>query len=100
MKTAAGATINYTYDGLKRLQMAAATSGSATVLTTKYAYRDINGTQTTAQPQYYKVIQGNGDGLSSANDPRGRKVHLRRGGQYYEDSGKHQPVPHAGGICV
>ena len=35
MKTAAGATINYTYDGLKRLQMAAATSGSATVLTTK-----------------------------------------------------------------
>lgn len=73
MKTAAGATINYTYDGLKRLQMAAATSGSATVLTTKYAYRDINGTQTTAQPQYYKVIQGNGDGLSSATILEGAK---------------------------
>lgn len=73
MKTAQGATIGYTYDGLKRQKKTTVTSGSSTVLTTKYAYRDINGTQTTAQPQYYKVIQGNGDGLSSATILEGAK---------------------------
>ena len=73
MKTAQGATIGYTYDGLKRQKKTTVTSGSSTVLTTKYAYRTVSGDQTSTQPEYYKVIKGNGDGMSTATILEGAK---------------------------
>ena len=73
MKTAQGATIGYTYDGLKRQKKTTVTSGSSTVLTTKYAYRTVSGDQTSTQPEYYKVIKGNGDGTSTATILEGAK---------------------------
>ena len=73
MKTAQGATIGYTYDGLKRQKKTTVTSGGSTVLTTKYAYRTVSGKQTSTQPEYYKVIKGNGDGMSTATILEGAK---------------------------
>jgi len=73
MKTAQGATIGYTYDGLKRQKKTTVTSGSSTVLTTKYAYRTVSGDQTSTQPEYYKVIKGNGNGTSTATILEGAK---------------------------
>jgi RHS repeat-associated protein len=73
MKTAQGATIGYTYDGLKRQKKTTVTSGGSTVLTTKYAYRTVSGKQTSTQPEYYKVIKGNGDGTSTATILEGAK---------------------------
>lgn len=73
MKTAQGATIGYTYDGLKRQKKTTVTSGSSTVLTTKYACRTVSGDQTSTQPEYYKVIKGNGNGTSTATILEGAK---------------------------
>ena len=73
MKTAQGATIGYTYDGLKRQKKTTVTSGSSTVLTIKYAYGTVSGDQTSTQPEYYKVIKGNGNGTSTATILEGAK---------------------------
>lgn len=93
MKTAQGATIGYTYDGLKRQKKTTVTSGGSTVLTTKYAYRTVSGKQTSTQPEYYKVIKGNGDGMSTATILEGAKYTYDAAGNITMISESIQSVP-------
>lgn len=55
MTTGTGATLHFGYDSLKRLNEVKAKSGSNTLFTTAYAYRNISTTQTTPQVEYRNV---------------------------------------------
>ena len=55
MTTATGATIDFSYDNLKRLNQETVKSGSTTVMTTAYAYRTVSGNRSSAQIEYRNV---------------------------------------------
>ena len=55
MTTATGATIDFSYDTLKRLNKETVKSGSTTVMTTAYAYRTVSGNRSSAQVELRDV---------------------------------------------
>ena len=58
MTTGTGRVLNYSYDPLKRLQKVTVKSGSTSLFSTAYAYRDINSTRTTQQVEFRNVRIG------------------------------------------
>ena len=71
MTTAIGATIDYTYDAIKRLSGTTVTNSSgATILSNAYAYKNLattNGiTQSTTQVEYHNVRNSSGTVISGA----------------------------------
>lgn len=58
MTTGTGATIDFTYDTLKRLQKETVKSGSTGIYNTAYAYRTVGGNRSSAQVEYRNVRLG------------------------------------------
>ena len=79
MVTASGATLNYSYDGLKRLEKTTLKSGDSTLLETRYAYRAVSGSRTSAQVEYHKVLHGSEilTGAKYTYDNRGNIVKIQ-----------------------
>ena len=55
MTTGTGNVLNYTYDPLKRLQKVTVKSGTTSLFSTAYAYRNIDSTRTTQQVEFRNV---------------------------------------------
>ena len=70
MTTASGATIDYTYDTLKRLHKTTVKDGENTILTNAYSYYNLGTTdgvtQTTTQVKFHNVTADDGTLLTGA----------------------------------
>lgn len=82
MTTGTGRVLNYSYDPLKRLQKVTVKSGSTSLFSTAYAYRDINSTRTTQQVEFRNVrIGDNGtilEGKKYVYDALGNITEIRQ----------------------
>ena len=88
LKTGSGYKINYTYDGLKRLQTATvANSSDVELFKTAYAFRSVSGNQSSAQVQYRNVRTIEGDlilGYKYSYDALGNITQISQSeGSYY-----------------
>ena len=70
----------FTYDGLGRLSQSAVSSGNSTVLTTGYAYRDLDTTRTTTQVSALQNSYGNqSESLTYTYDVKGNILSVSDG---------------------
>ena len=87
-KTGDGKYINYTYDGLKRLQTATVTNSSGVErFKTAYSYAAVSGSRSSAQVQYRNVRTASGDlilGYKYSYDALGNITQISQSeGSYY-----------------